>query len=122
MSAEEHKEQITGEVSAEEEGNDGVLSVVPSKRKLLLGGAIVVVAVVAYKVLSDGDGEDGETEDEGTEIEVESGSLEERLKSLDDNEVDVDDGGGGEERSFEETQKEAADAIHEDTPEFEGGE
>ena len=119
MSAEKHKEQMAGEVSDAGSG-DGSLSVVPSKKKLLIGGVVVVVGVVAYKIFFDRDKDDGGKSGEGgTELSGES--LSERFRELDDNEVDVDDEGIEEEKSFEEAQREAADALHEDTPEFEGG-
>lgn len=58
MSAGKHKEQMAGEVSDAGSG-DGSLSVVPSKKKLLIGGVVVVVGVVAYKIFFDRDKDDG---------------------------------------------------------------
>lgn len=124
MSAEVHKEQLEGEEPSESE-DGGTLSILPSRKKLLLGGAVVVAAVAAYKVLTGGDEED-EIENESTEIDVDSSTLGEELRKLDEDVSDSDESdvevSDEEDRSFEEKQEAAAEELHEDTPEYGGGE
>jgi hypothetical protein len=124
MSADVHKEELKGEEPNEEGGS--TLSVLPSRRKLLLGGAIVVVALVAYRLLS-GSNDEGAAEDEGsTEIDIDGGSLSGRLSDLDEDISNSDESdvevSEGEDKSFEEKQQAATEELHEDTPEYGGGE
>lgn len=110
---------------AASETDDGSLSVLPSKRKLLLGAAAVVAAFVAYKLVMSGS--KGNGADDGDEIEVESGSLEERLHDLDDK-LDEEEGDEDTEDvdletdSFEEQQQTAVEELAEDKPDYGGGE
>jgi len=123
MGAEVHKENLMGDTDDEDDSGGSLsLNLPVSKQGLMLLGAIVVAAVVAWEFLRGNDDTEDTDSDRGAEVTDTNLGFEEELARLDERvrEDEVDEG-TDEPQSFEEEQEAAVNEMMEDKPEY-GGE
>ena len=128
--ADVHKKELEGEeveVKVEEESDEetddsGSLSIPGiSKKHILLGAVLILLAYGAVRWISSGDnegsrGENTESDGETEEVDISEDIDFTEFEDIEEEETEEGEERGEEDMSFEETQERAADEISEDTP------